>query len=289
MLIDTMVNLKNVFLILLSEVIMNQKGSYNVSSMTKREEELARLRTQAEQLYPMESKLLKEWCGLKSHHRVLEVGCGPGFLTPLLCELASEGSVTACDTSSELLTLCQNQNIKKPKLGFQTILSVGDTLPLENKSQDFSYLRFVLQHVPEKMILLKDIERCTADDGKICILDSDDGLSLQYPEDKFVNNLIRDAQKAQTERGGDRFIGRKVGGYLQELGFQEIQTRVLNFTSSDLPFPTLARISLGFKADLCGRKDELESWIQEMLPNAKSGKFFLSAGVILTVAKKGKL
>ncbi len=261
-------------------------SSYQVSSMTNQEQELARLRTQAEQLYPLESKLLKEWGGLKSQDHVLEVGCGPGFLTPLLCELAAEGRVTSCDTSQELLSLCHAQKLTIPRFGFQTLRSEAAHIPVSDQSQDFAYLRFVLQHAPERRDLISDVNRCLKEGGTIVILDTDDGLNIQYPENSFVTQLKKDAQEIQFKKGGDRFIGRKVSHLLNELGFNKIQTRVLNFTNSDLPFSTLAKISLGFKSDLCGKRAELESWIQEVQPLAQKGEFFLSAGIVVTTAKK---
>lgn len=267
---------------------MSDRGSYNIATMSSRDSELARLRTQAERLYPLESKLLKEWGGLKESHRVLEVGCGPGFLTPLLCKLASQGQVTSCDTSNELLEICRQQKMDHPKFGFKAVRSTSDKLPLDDKSQDFAYLRFVLQHAPERMQLLSDIQRTLDENGTVCVLDTDDGLNIQHPENQFVTDLIKDAQKLQAGRGGDRFVGRKVSGYLNELGYTDIQNRVLNFTTADLPFAILAKISLGFKSDLCGRREELEAWIKQTEPLATTGRFFLSAGVVLTIGKKGK-
>ncbi len=266
---------------------MSEKGSYQVSSLPSRQEELARLRSQAEKLYPMESHLLKNWAGLKSQDRVLEVGCGPGFLTPLLCELASEGSVTACDTSEELIQICKSQALKTPKLGFQAVLSDSKQIPVANQSQDFSYLRFVLQHAPERISLLKEVSRTLVDQGTLCILDSDDGLTVHFPEDQFVTNLVKNAQTEQNKKGGDRFVGRKLASYLFDLGYQDVKTKIINFTSLDLPFSLLAQISLGFKSQLTGQQKELGQWIQEKKSLAESGQYFFTVGVVLTSGKKG--
>ena len=39
--------------------------------------------------------------GLKTNHQVLEIGCGVGTQTELLAKRLNEGSITACDISSE--------------------------------------------------------------------------------------------------------------------------------------------------------------------------------------------
>lgn len=262
-------------------------GSYDVDPLQKEATEIDRLRKQAQSLHRFEGSVLRD-SGLASTHRVLEVGCGPGFLTPLLCQMAIDGSVTACDTNPDLLAICRSQNLTAPKGGLHTALSEADSIPVANGSQDFAYLRFVLQHAPARQAVLREVLRSLDVYGIVCVLDSDDGLVIQHPEDIFVTNLLKEAQQKQSEKGGDRFIGRKAGALLAEAGFVDVKTRVISFTAADLPFPLLARILLGFKSDLCGRAEETGAWIRQMERKVERGEYFLSGGVVLTTGRKGK-
>ena len=264
---------------------MTSSGSYKSTSLKDAEREFDRLRSQAQRMYPLEKKILTE-CGLKPHHDLLEIGCGPGFNTPLLCELVQEGSVTSCDNDEALLNRCRSEKKGSPKRGFQTLLSTDKAIPAPNESSDFSYLRFVLQHTPARHSILSEAARILRPGGILCVLDSDDGTILQHPEDPFVTHLVTQAQETQVQRGGDRLVGRKVSGMLSELGLESVAYRVFNFTPTDIPFASLANILFGFKSDLCGQREELNRWIKETEPRVACGQYFLSAGVILTVGKK---
>lgn len=264
---------------------MAPEGSYKLDSVSDGNRELTRLEQQSQVLRELERRMLCD-AGLRSDHRVLEVGCGPGFVTSLLCELASDGEVLATDTDGKLLALCEKNVVRRPKLGLSTLLVQGTALPLPASRVDFAYLRFVLQHVPERKELLAEVHRALADDGTICALDSDDGLVLHYPEDPMISDMLSQAQETQSRMGGDRLVGRKLGAQLREAGFADVRSKVLTFTASDLPFELLARILLGFKLELSGRRAELDPWIASTRARVASGEFFLAAGIVLSVARK---
>lgn len=265
---------------------MSKSGSYQINHLSDQKNEFNRLAAQAQLMKPLEVKILKE-SGLLPEFNILEIGCGPGFITSILCELTSDGQIFATDNDETLLEICR-QNIKKPPKKGLTLInsSKPNSLEVLKSKIDFGYLRFVLQHVPEKEIILNEVYKALRPEGIICALDSDDGLVIQHPEDEFIRTILSEAQKTQSTKGGDRLIGRKIPSLFSQTGFRNIQTRVLNFTSKDIPFPILARILFGFKSELVGKRNEMEEWIQKTEPQIKSGKYFLSGGVILTTALK---
>lgn len=265
--------------------MQDRDGSYKLDQLKNFESELERLSTQAKLMKPLESKILKE-SGLLPNHKVLEVGCGPGFITSILCELASEGQVIGTDTDENLLAICRKNITSPPKNGFQAINTINTSLDSLNNSIDYSYLRFVLQHVPDKSSLIKQVYQALKPNGIICALDSDDGLVVQYPDDNFIKEILAEAKLRQDDKGGDRLVGRKLTTIFSQNSFKDIKTKVLSFTSSDIPFPILARILFGFKSDLSGRRKEVDEWIKLTAPKVQSGQYFLSAGVILTTARK---
>ncbi len=266
---------------------MSHEGSYIIDQVSDATLELQRLEQQSKILRPLEQRVLTE-SGLRAEHRVLEIGCGPGFITSLLCELATDGEVLATDTDPKLLARCEQYVTKRPARGLTTMQVQGAKLPLADHRCDFSYLRFVLQHAPERQALLTEVHRTLTDGGIICVLDSDDGLVLQHPEDPMITQLLSTADERQQRKGGDRRVGRKLAGMLHEAGFTAIRTKLFTFTTSDLPFPVLARILLGFKSELSGRRNEIEPWIETTAAKVQAGEYFLAAGVVLATAQKAK-
>lgn len=266
---------------------MSKTGSYQINDIKDPSTELQRLAAQAQLMKPLEVKLLKE-TGLLPDFAVLEVGCGPGFITSILCELASEGQVFATDTDEKLLEICrQRMKTQEPKRGLKIFNSSNPNSLDDLKSKiDYCYLRFVLQHVPQKEAILNEVYQTLRTEGIICALDSDDGLVLQYPEDEFIQSILSEAKATQSAKGGDRFIGRKIPYLFAKSGFRNIQSRILNFTNKDIPFPVLAQILFGFKSELIGKRNEMEEWIKKKEPQIKSGNYFLSGGVVLTTAQK---
>lgn len=260
-------------------------GSYTSNTFGNIEQELGRLNTQANLFKELEENLLKE-SGISDSDTVLEIGCGPGFITSLLCGLAHNGKVCATDTDEELLKLCANNVKNSPKNGLLLINTAQEKLLDYELSADFSYIRFVLQHLINPAQVISDVYECLKPGGLICMLDSDDGLIIQYPEDLFLKNLLQNSKIKQKEIGGDREIGRKLCNYARAAGFKEVKAKVLNFNTTTIPFSVFARVMLGFKAELCGSKDEVEKWIIKTTQKINSCEYFLSAGVVFVTAKK---
>lgn len=260
-------------------------GSYALNTFGNVDQELSRLNTQANLFKKLEENLLKE-AGISDSDTVLEIGCGPGYITSLLCGLARNGKVFATDTNEELINLCAKNVKNSPKNGLILINTAEEKISNHELSADFAYLRFVLQHSINPSNIISDVYDCLKPGGLICMLDSDDGLITQYPEDPFIKNLIQNSRIKQKEIGGDREIGRKLCNYTHAAGFKEIKINILNFNTTTIPFSTFANVMLGFKAELCGSKDEVETWINKTSEKVSNCEYFLSAGVVFLTAKK---
>ena len=76
---------------------MESSGSYRIREhFPNPDAELVRLEAQAAHVWPREAEVLERQ-GLRPDARVLEVGCGPGFVTERLLTLVPQGSVTGID------------------------------------------------------------------------------------------------------------------------------------------------------------------------------------------------
>ncbi len=260
-------------------------GSYQLNSLNDPDAELARLRTQGEMFKEMEVNILKK-SGLKTHHSVLELGCGPGFITKILADLANDGELISIDNDSKLLYLLQKENISFPKKGFKTLHASAADLPLENGWADFSYARFLLQHVPSPLDVLSEAYRCTKPGGLFCAVDSDDGLIICYPESEKINSFLEDVRAKQSTYGGDRYIGRKLHNLFHQAGFTNIKASTLSMTTTEISPQALLGILFGYKSSLLSNRDSISDLIAELTAKADREEFLLSGGVFVVVGQK---
>lgn len=260
-------------------------GSYQFEALENTEFQTQRLLQQAQAVRGLEANLLRN-AGIQPAHDVLEVGSGPGFVTDLLAELAPQGSVHALEPSPTLLAQIERNVTHKPAKGLFVHQGYGNAIPLPDQSVDFSYARFVLQHVPQPQSVVADVFRVTRAGGRFCVVDSDDGLVLFHPEESRVSRLLADAQAAQASQGGDRFVGRKLQDLLRQAGFCNIRTRVLTLTSTELPFPVLFNILLGYKASLLGDAVDARALFEDLSADVAAGRRLVVAGVFIVTGER---
>lgn len=260
-------------------------GSYNFERLDDASFQTTRLYQQSQALRGMEASILRA-AGLKATHDVLEVGSGPGFVSDLLAELAPEGSLHAVEPSPTLSAQIETHVRTRPARGLFVHQAFGNALPLADAQIDFSYARFVLQHIPQPADVVREVHRVTRVGGRFCAVDSDDGLVIFHPEEPRVSALLRDAQAVQAAQGGDRFIGRKLQGLMTEAGFVNVKSRVLALTSSELPFQVLFNILLGYKASLLGGVVDVRTLYEELAAQVASGHLMVAAGVFIVSGEK---
>lgn len=260
-------------------------GSYQFEALGNAEFQTRRLQQQALAVRGLEATLLRN-AGIEPTHDVLEIGSGPGFITDLLAELAPQGSVHALEPSPTLLAQIGLNVQQQPAKGLFIHQGLGHAIPLPAESIDFSYARFVLQHVPQPQQVVADVYRVTRPGGRFCAVDSDDGLVLFHPEEPRVSRLLADAQAEQARQGGDRFVGRKLQALLLQGGFVNVKARVLTLTSTELPFPVLFNILLGYKVSLLGDAVDARALYEDLAADVAAGRRLVVAGVFIVTGER---
>ncbi len=260
-------------------------GSYQFEALNDARFQTQRLQQQAQAVRGMEAAILRG-AGIQPAHDVLEIGSGPGFVSDLLAELAPLGSLHAVEPSPTLIAELEGNVRHKPARGLFAHQAYGDALPLADQSIDFSYTRFVLQHVPRPDAVVQEVFRVTRPGGRFCAVDSDDGLVLFHPPEPRVDHVLGSAQAIQANQGGDRFIGRKMQEMMQRAGFTNVKTRVMILTSSELPFPVLFNILLGYKASLLGDTVDLPRLFEDLSADVAAGRRLVAAGVFIVSGER---
>jgi ubiquinone/menaquinone biosynthesis C-methylase UbiE len=260
-------------------------GSYNFETLNDIDYQAERLRQQAQAVRGMEAGILRS-AGIQAGHDVLELGCGPGYVSDLLAELAPQGSLYAVEPSPTLLAQVADNVRNKPARGLYPIQAYGDDLPIPANSIDFSYARFVLQHIPQPENVVSEIHRVMRPGGHFCAVDSDDGLVVLYPEDPRVSEVLHTARTKQAKMGGDRFIGRKLQSLMAQAGFINTKSRILALTSSELPFDVLFNILLGYKVSLLGGSVDMKMLFEDLSREVTRGHQLVAGGVFIVTGEK---
>jgi ubiquinone/menaquinone biosynthesis C-methylase UbiE len=120
-------------------------------------------------------------CGTNASHRVLDVACGPGFLTRQFASVA--GEVVGIDVTNKFLTMA-TAAAKQDGLSNLTFQQ-GDVneLPFEAASFDIVCCRAAFHHFPQPQRVLSEMTRVLKPGGKIAIADlivSEDQAKADY-------------------------------------------------------------------------------------------------------------
>jgi SAM-dependent methyltransferase len=161
--------------------------------------------------------------GLKRGWRCLEVGAGRGSIASWLCEKTGpEGHVTAIDSSVKFLRSLSYPNLKVLENDI-TIYDPGIEL------YDLIHARDVLVHLSGRETVLKKLTNAIKPGGWILLEEPDaitDTAGPLVAEDKqaFYLKITRTVYAFLQKRGLDPFVGRKLLGWLNSLGFVNCQS-----------------------------------------------------------------
>ncbi len=186
---------------------------------------------------PEELRVLEEWGFAQTPHGVLDAGCGNGdygrFLAarfPSTTFLGVEANQAFIDEFDKRLAsgLQENYRIAQCDLG-------SDPFPEAFRGRfDQCLLRLVLQHVPTPISVLRYLHRELPQDGKIFVIEEDDGFFNIYPECKAYSEVVA-LWKTVCERAGSvRYIGREIPDLLTRAGFTVKRVKVLLHTNFEV-------------------------------------------------------
>jgi trans-aconitate 2-methyltransferase len=151
--------------------------------------------------------------GLKSDHKVLEIGCGVGTVTSLLAKYLRKGKLVSVDISQENIRLAREFTRKYKNIDFMVSDMADFISPVVF---DFVILPDVLEHIPiaQHDALFSTIRRHT-NDNSVVYINIPDPYSLEYARDYTPELLQIVDQPLYTNILLDNIY--KNGFYLQSL------------------------------------------------------------------------
>ena len=237
--------------------INSRVNSYRFDSLGDQEGEFKRLITQATIGEDIEFGVLEN-LGLRDGAKVLDLGSGPGVTSLLMAKRFPSAKIIGVEPDDTLRkkadTLISSQTLTD---SCHFINGSGDSIPLENDEVDFSYARLLFQHLPNPIEVLSEMKRVTRRGGMVVVLDVDDDSNIIHPAPQGLSMLEKSIADAQASAGGDRYIGRKLHGYMHEVGLEDIAVEHIPITANALGREVFFSIVYSFKRQVLERAGEL--------------------------------
>lgn len=182
---------------------------------------------------------------------ILEVGSGVGAQTEILLRRFPNINLTGIDLSSKQIAEAQ-ENLKdnpvaKGRYSFEQMNA--QDMSFKSKSFDAAFLCWVLEHVPSPKKVLSEVRRVLKPGGHVVITEVLNSSFFLEPYSPNVWKYWMAFNDYQYENAGDPFVGAKLGNFLMELGFDDIDVRTKTW-HFDNRFPDRRTEIIEFWTDL---------------------------------------
>ncbi|HUR29420.1 MAG TPA: methyltransferase domain-containing protein [Planctomycetota bacterium] len=182
--------------------------------------ELDRLGFQHEVWGPMTERFLDR-LAIPRGARVLDLGCGPGFVVDSLARrVGPEGSVVALDESPRWIEHLRSKKWPANSGQVEIVQSRIEDARLARGSFDVIFARWVLSFPPNVDGIVRRLSEALGDGGVLAIEDyNHEGISL-YPDSLGFRAAIRATRALYKSRGGDPFIAGRLPGWMRAAGLE---------------------------------------------------------------------
>ena len=202
--------------------------------------ELKRLQQQAAILAGAEEAALQA-LGLPGRGRILDVGCGPGFVAARIVKARPGLQLLGLDRDPAVL--------EEARRVIPVLEGSAEKLPFPTGQFDCVYARLVLRHLRHPETALDEMFRVLRPGGRAIVIDSDDGALVLHPRPADFERALQAREKTFQRRGADPFIGRRLPALFGAAGFVDLAVRSLVVDSVSVGLTPFARIVLTPVAD----------------------------------------
>lgn len=167
---------------------------------------------------------------LEFTNQLLEVGCGVGAQTKILCRRFPDLKIDALDLSQAQLDIAKDY-LKTELSSKQVRLFQQDAqkLKLKNKKYDAAFLCWFLEHVPSPAKVLQNVRKHLKADAKIYCTEVFNHTLFVSPYSPALMKYWFEFNDYQWTIKGHPFVGGQLGNLLKDAGFSDIQTEMREF------------------------------------------------------------
>lgn len=256
-------------------------------------EEISRLEHQHKVWKEVTDQVIRR-AGFRKGDRLLDLGCGPGFLTFELADLVgAEGSVLAVDNSERFIRHLEEE-AESRRLGcIRTQLADARRFEIPQPLLDGGVCRWVLMFLPDAEGAVARAAQALRRGAMLAVMEYVQFRSISlWPDGRHFKRLYEAVHQLIAGFGGDADRGGRVPQLLQDAGFEIVD--LLPFWRVGRPGSPLWEWLEGtgvnhanlVEAGLLSEA-ELEAYFQEWKAHSSNPCAFLAAPPLLaTVARK---
>lgn len=184
------------------------------------ESELRRLELQQEVWGHVTERFLDR-LRLPAGARVLDLGCGPGFvLETLHGRLGAHGRITALDPSPLWMAHVTRLIARRGWRNVHLVQKRVEEAPLGEDAYDLVFARWVLSFLPDPRALVARLARSLRPGGLLAIQDyNHEGISL-FPRSAGFDAVVRATRALYASGGGDVFVAARLPGDMRAAGLE---------------------------------------------------------------------
>ena len=223
----------------------------------------------------------------RAGERVLDVGCGPGFMVRAIGEaVGPAGAVRGIDISEPLLGVAREHCADLPWI--EVAEAGAMELPFPDGHFDAAISTQVLEYVPDVDGALAQMHRVLKPGGRTLIVDSDWDSVVWHSADRARTARILDAWEAHV---ADGHLPSTLARRLRAAGFRVREQRVLPLFNPAYDENTFsARIAGMIVAFVVRRggvsQEEADAWFADLKRAGERGEYFFSLNRYVFVADK---
>ncbi|MDD1705799.1 MAG: methyltransferase domain-containing protein [Methanoregulaceae archaeon] len=155
--------------------------------------------------------------------RVLEAACGVGAQTVILAKNSPEAVFVSVDISPGSLALAEDR-IRAEGITNVTFQQADVFhLPFMDGWFDHVFVCFLLEHLPDPVLALRELKRVLRPGGTITVIEGDHGSALLYPDSPYAGRIISSLVELQRQMGGNACIGRELWHLMNDAGFAGVR------------------------------------------------------------------
>ncbi len=216
------------------------RAAYAVGQFRDAEAELARLLKQAAVVAEAEECAFRE-LGLPDEGRVLDMGCGPGFVGTRIRASRPKLTLLGLDIDPAVL--------ERARATLPVVRASVVALPFGAGTFDAAYARLVLRHLADPAAAIAEAVRVLCAGGCFLAADSDDDTLVMHPVPDGFAEVLRARQETFRRRGADPFIGRRLTSLLRSAGLDDVRAVPVPISTATIGPEAFASIVLAPIAD----------------------------------------
>ena len=171
---------------------------------------------------------------LRGDEHIIDFGSGLGQFTRAMARAVPRGRVVGLERDAVQLASAKRL-AESDGEGALVQWRQDDVLDLRSAREkdwgtfDIAHARFVLEHVPDPLRVVKSMLAAVKPGGRVVLADDDHGVMTLWPEPPGFNDLWRAYMRSYDRIGNDPYVGRRLVQLLHEAGARPSRNRWIYF------------------------------------------------------------